>query len=429
MTRFRITLIATAVLAILFACNKDPDDTLLDTDGTAIGLPHLWRSSITDDGELSNTVIATAIIHDGNILVGSRKDGDRAILSLKASDGKVNWQWNDLLYLPSTPGLKDPLTVYAEGYHQNGGRMFFTYTGSSYCIELTTGTTFCKYKENLHRFDRNAGLNDTYFSSACNYEPVDEEKIYVGQVSSSEKSKLLLIPDYTPVDNPPVNARGYLTDITPFQANGNTYLAFGIENPYTDYTPSGWGLTELNLYNLTESKYEYSKVAINASKETRYIADLIYDKGSLYFQSANFIHRHDAFTGTEVWRVAIGSPPLLSNMILIENFLYSANEDRYLYCLDAKTGAVVWKVENTGTCTELSYLNGILYYLGGGDGLLHAVDANTGRHVWKVASPDLKKNSGAWFYGLCAAIPGVDGKRGVIVVTTGMNAYAYEAFR
>jgi outer membrane protein assembly factor BamB len=97
--------------------------------------------------------------------------------------------------------------------------------------------------------------------------------------------------------------------------------------------------------------------------------------------------------------------------------------------LDIHTGKLLWKEQNTGTCSELTYLNGVLYYLGGGDGLLHAVDAQTGKHLWKIPSPDLKINSGAWFYGVCTAVPGKNGSKGVVVATTGLNAYGYEAIR
>jgi outer membrane protein assembly factor BamB len=116
-------------------------------------------------------------------------------------------------------------------------------------------------------------------------------------------------------------------------------------------------------------------------------------------------------------------------MTLQNNRLYAACEDRFLYCLDTNTGQVLWKEQNTGTCSPISYLNGVLYYLGGGDGKLHAVDANTGKHLWKLNSPDVTKNSGTFFYGVCAAVPGKNGQKGKVIGTTGLNAYCFEAIR
>jgi hypothetical protein len=57
------------------------------------------------------------------------------------------------------------------------------------------------------------------------------------------------------------------------------------------------------------------------------------------------------------------------------------------------------------------------------------VDAQTGKHLLKVGSPDLGINSEAWFYGVCTAVPGKDGKKGVVVATTGLHAYGFEAIK
>ena len=412
------------------SCNKE-DNTILDSNGVAVKLPHLWKTSITDNGNLSYTGIATPIIYDEDkLLVGSTKNLDRAILSLNSSDGSVNWQWNDLLSLQSDPTYKDPIILYTETYHQNNGRLFFNYSTSSYCIELETGETEWKYKSFRARFSRNGGIDNMYFTSGANYDPIDEEKIYFGSMESSNEEQLLLIPEYTLAENPPVNAQGYVKYVRPFKKGGNTYLAFGIDNPSKNFTNEGRGLTELNLYNITQARYEYKKVLINPNRETFGLTHLIYGAPNLYFQSAHYIHSYEAMTGKENWRAFIaGDSPLLSAMLLADNKLFSACEDRFLYCIDANTGRQLWKEQNTGTCSELTYLNGVLYYLGGGDGLLHAVDAETGKHLWKVSSPDLNVNSGAWFYGVCVAVPGKNGSKGVVVATTGLNAYGYEAIR
>jgi outer membrane protein assembly factor BamB len=430
--KLKYCLVATILVLLfnLFSCDKE-DDIIMDKNGVAIKLPHLWKTSITDNADLSHAVVATPIIYDEDkLLIGSNKDSKRAIQSLNSKDGTMNWQWNDLLSLLSDPTYKDPITLYVESYHQNKSKLFFTYTGSSYCLNLAAGQTLWKYKQSLHRFDRNAGINNIYFTSGSTYEPIGEEKIYFGNMESSEKEQILLEPEYTRVDNPVGFNLGRITDMTPFKNDTDTYLAFGTENPYTDFTTKeGMGATELNLYNVTQNKYEYKKLVVNPSRETQVVVDLLYQSPNLYFQSSNYIHCVEAMTGVERWRAYIGSASLLSSMILVDNKLFSACEDRFLYCIDANTGRQLWREQNTGTCSELSYLNGVLYYLGGGDGLLHAVDAETGKHLWKVSSPDLKVNSGAWFYGVCVAVPGKNGGKGVVVATTGLNAYGYEAIR
>ena len=412
------------------SCDKE-ERIATDSNGVVLRRPHLWALPISKDGSIPNVAISTPIIYDvSNFLVGSEKDGQRSILSISANTGRVNWEWSDLQGLLYDPTYKDPIDIPRKAYHLNNNKFFFNYSTSSYCIDLTTGETLWKNKIERSRNSNNAGIDELYFSAGSEYEPPDEQKIYWGNINSSADEQLLLRPDYTEVPNPPENAQGYLNNMAPFKNNNDIYLAFGMENPYTDFTsPAGSGLTELNLYNLTQSRYEYKKVVINPQRETRVIGDLFYEAGTLYFQSSNYIHAYEAMTGQELWRVLIGPSPLTSRMILADNKLISACEDRVLYCVDTSTGRILWREENTGTCSELSYLNGIVYYLGGGDGLLHAVDAETGKHLWKISSPDLKRNSDAWFFGVCIAVPGEGGNKGVVVATTGLNAYAYEAIR
>lgn len=413
----------------VFSCNIEDDEVKIDSNGIVVKQPHLWKTSISNDGNLAQVVIATPIMYDGgHLLVGGNKNETRNIISLSSTDGSIDWQWNDLLSLQSDPNYPDPITIYAESYYKIDNKLFFTYTGSSYFLDLMKGTTIWKYKHFRHRFDRNSGIENTYFTTGSNYDPIDEEKIYYGDISSAEE-ELLLVPDYTKVLSPPVNAQGYVTSLRPFNKDGNRYIAFGVSNPAMDFTIEGLGLDELNLYDLTNNKYVYKKTVVNPARETFGISQMIYATSNLYFQSLNFVHCRDALTGEELWRTPVGDPPLLSTMILINEKLYFAGEDRFLYCIDAITGHLLWKEENTGTCSEMSHLNGVLYYLGGGDGLLHAVDAQTGKHLWKLKSPDLSINTGAWFYGSCTAVPAMNGEKGVVVATTGLHAYGYEAIK
>ena len=416
-------------LLLLCLSNCDKDDRIVtDSNGVVVRRPHLWATAISKNGAMHDISVWTPIIYnESNFLVGSEKDDQRSILSLSAQDGHVNWEWSDLQGLLSNPSYKDPISIFRRTYYQLDNKFFFNYSSSSYCIDLNTGQTLWKNKIQRARYSNNAGIDDLYFSAGAEYDPLGEEKIYWGNINSAADEQLLLRPDYTEVTNPPVNAQGYLNSMRPFKNGNDTYLAFGMENPYTDFTPAGSGFTELNLYNLTQSKYEYKKVVINPIRETRMISDLFYQSGILYFQSLNYIHGHEAMTGKELWRVYLGSYSGTSRMILADNRLFSACENGLLYCVDALTGIFLWREQNTVTCSELSYLNGVIYYLGGG--FLHAVDAGSGKHLWKIESPAVKDSSDEWFNGVCIAVPGQGADKGVVVATTGLNAYGYEAIR
>ncbi|NJN28126.1 MAG: PQQ-binding-like beta-propeller repeat protein [Cyclobacteriaceae bacterium] len=132
-------------------------------------------------------------------------------------------------------------------------------------------------------------------------------------------------------------------------------------------------------------------------------------------------------TGERIWSRSFkeGAP----NSIIADGILLSNNEDTYLYALDPDTGKELWKEKSSGTSSRMSYLNGVVYFTGGGDGLLHAVDVATGKHLWKLRSPDLDRNSGAWFKRRVSVIPGENGKRGKVITSSYLSAFCYEAAR
>ncbi len=418
------------ILLILVDCSScNNDENIYDNNGAVISRPYVWKTSITDDDKTTGGAIAIQLVYkEQNVVVSARKNGHRSLLSLNTATGNVNWQWDDLLSLITDPGVKDYIYIEGNTSYLKENLLFFTYSTSSYCIDLSTGQTYWKYKIRRSRPSINSGLNDSYFSTGSNYDIEEDAKIYTGNILSPVEEQLLLTPDYTSVAKAVLAGR--MMDISSINKDGIDYLIFAIENPTREFTPAGWGLTELNLYNLTEKKYVYKKVAINPIKDTRAAGDITYQAPNLYFQSSKYILSYNAMTGVENWRTYLGSAPLLSNMLLAENKLFSACEDdNYLFCLDATTGSILWKIHNTGTCSPISYLNGVLYFLGGGDGLLHAVEAATGKVLWKIKSLDVNTNSAAYFYGSVNAMPGKNGGRGVVVATSGLNAYAYEAAR
>jgi outer membrane protein assembly factor BamB len=418
--RYTASIIANCLLFIASCSCSDLDDPVFDENGVAIGLHHLWKSPITNNNELAKEFVVTPIIYDEtNVLIGGNSDGEKTILSLNANTGQLNWKWVDAV------GLIDN-----KAYHFNNDLLFFNFNSRSFCIKLTSGTTLWEYESERERPGNNAGIDDIYFSAGSNkrngfLEPASEENIYFGKMDSSDEEQLLLQPKYTPVDFQTFN--GALNSLKAFRKDGKAYLAFGIQNPSAEAAPLQRGRTELNLYNITEGKIVYEKIAIDPDGYTESIADIFYQAPNLYFRSSKFIHSYDAMTGEEVWRTPVGNETLPSGMILADNKLFTMWDGHSLYCIDASTGNLLWELPTAGILSEPSYLSGILYFVSGGD--LHAVEGATGKQVWKISSLDLVKDPGAWFQGVCIAVPGVNGEKGVVVATTGLNAYAYEAAR
>jgi outer membrane protein assembly factor BamB len=151
----------------------------------------------------------------------------------------------------------------------------------------------------------------------------------------------------------------------------------------------------------------------------------------IYHTANHRVICHDILTGAKKWETDVGSGRgfIFSPLIVAENRLYANSDNGFLHCINLDTGNVIWEIRTSGSSSKLGYINGVIYFVGGGDGKLHAVEAATGNYLWKLESPDLGKDKWAYFTGLCAVIAGKSGEKGKIVVLTGLNAYCYEAER
>jgi outer membrane protein assembly factor BamB len=414
----KICLVLLSILLFNTSCHKE-EDTILDSNGVAVKLPSLWNTSISDDGKLAQVIIQDAIVYDGNnALVGGNKNGDRSIISINGESGSKNWEWSDLLGLLKNPSYKDPFYIYQDSYELVNNQLLFTYSTSTYYLDLQKGVTNWKHKVELARDFPITSLGNVYYTTGKKYyyDTNEPMRIYRGLVKPEQIEQVYLTPNYT--------TYGDINSIKAFSYQGDTLLYVAFNEPLEGISKARG--SDMALYNTTKNKWIYDKKELEEGA-----IHPIYKDNYVYYMggSGTTIRCNDIFTGNDRWMARTGSIPLTSRLLLADGRIYAACEDRILYCIDANTGSIIWKEANTGTCSNLSYLNGILYYLGGGDGLLHAVDTATGKHLWKLKSPDLSTNSGAWFYGTCVAVPGKDGKKGTVIATTGIHAYGYEAIR
>ena len=136
----------------------------------------------------------------------------------------------------------------------------------------------------------------------------------------------------------------------------------------------------------------------------------------LYFGSSvdGRIHCQDLNTGKDVWTFFTMAPVRLAPMVVKER-VYVGSDDGWVYCLDAASGSVVWKLRagpnderilargrmvsrwpvRTGVLVD----NGIAYFGAGvfphENVYLYAVDAITGKIIWKndaISQQDAGRN-------------------------------------
>ncbi|MBO0953296.1 outer membrane protein assembly factor BamB family protein [Fibrella forsythiae] len=412
---------------LCFSCHKE-EDTLLDAAGVIVKLPQQWKVPISDDGELAEVIVKAPIVYNrSQVLVGGNLSKQRSLISVDALSGQLTWQWQDLLTLARNPGYPDPIYFYAGGYHLYNGKFFFPFADNAYTIALTEGKTYQKYQSSFYRSIIAGGIGNLYFTSGrpSSQLQTSPEALYIGDLSVAKPETPLLVPNYSQVAKMWFNGYGMIRAITPFMAQGDTLLNLLCYDRVLDQEPLQHR-TFSALYNLSKRTWVYDRVVLNEGGTQGAWSATLHGQ-YMYFSSMRELYCFEVMTGKRVWTRFFSES--FSSLLIAEGKLYGNNGDRFTYCFDPVTGRQLWKEQSSGSSTSLTYLNGVLYFLGGGDGKLHAIDASTGKHLWRMESPDLKQNSGAWFYGICVAVPGQGGSKGRVVATTGLNAYGYEAIR
>ena len=239
-------------------------------------------------------------------------------------------------------------------------------------------------------------------------------------------------PRYDTIGRAPfeqTQSNGIVYYTVPFLNGTDTLLLLAFVDPFLpDYQlREGYA-----LYNLTKHKWIYDRAEyLGVTRSNINFYPIIYNH-KIYSVYSNGILCHDLMTGAKKWQTDVGSSAGFGfgGIIIEENRLYANSNDGYLYCFDLETGSLIWKIRSSGSSTKMSYLNGVIYFVGGGDGKLHAVEAATGKYLWRLESPDKAANKNAYFQSsLCAVVPGKNGAKGKVVVLTGLNAYCYEAER
>jgi outer membrane protein assembly factor BamB len=411
-----------------FSCGKEEALITKDANGVVTGRPHIWAVPTSDDGQKCATnFVATEVSYDNDILVSARKSNQKIARMLNLSDGSTKWEWSNFIEQRDYFSIKNPC-------YQNKD-LIWQADFWNYRIDLSNGKTKWKNAFLQHNGTYALDLQDNY---ACvnNYNkdgsiPVDSGGI-IAIVSKSNGlvlSKITL--SYDTLNILPFsqsNRLGSISFINTWNYQGDVMILV----TYGDPPLKDWLFRDyIGLYNYTKKVWVYTKVLLTEPTQWGASNVPIVVSNRIYHTANHQVICHDILTGKKIWQTDVGTGKgfIFSPLIVTENRLYANSDDGYLHCINLDTGNVIWTIRSSGSSSKLNYINGVIYFVGGGDGKLHAVEAATGNYLWKIESPDLGKDKWAYFTGLCAVIAGEKGGKGKIVVLTGLNAYCYEAER
>ncbi len=411
-----------------FSCGKEEVLITKDANGVVTGRPHIWATSTSDDGQKCAThFVTTEASFDNDILISARKNNQKIARMLNLSNGATKWEWNDFIEQRDYLEIRNPC-------YQNKD-LIWQADYWNYRIDLSNGKTKWKNAFQQHNGTYALDLQDNY---ACinNYNkdgsiPVDSGGV-ISIISKSDglvSSKIILSYDTLGIlPFSESNRLGGISFINAWNYQGNLMILV----TYGDPPLKNWLFRDyIGLYNYTKKEWVYTKVLLTEPTQWGASNVPVIVNNKIYHTANHQIICHDILTGEKAWQTDVGAGKgfIFSPLLVAENRLYANSDDGYLHCINLENGNIIWKLRTSGSSSKLDYTNGVIYFVGGGDGKLHALEASTGNYVWKLESPDLSKDKFAYFTGICVVLKSINGQKGKIIVTTGLNAYCYEAER
>lgn len=415
-----ISIIIISSFLLTASCSKEEAlKVKTDSAGIIISIPYQWKQGIHLSTPVSNSGLAAAIYYKGNIVIPVSDGGTKRLLAMiNSKNGEFIWKWDDR-YVPTE---YEDITYYFQYNnlltYQNGTR--------SYCINLDNGTTHWKHRGDTVFDIRIFTDRDEYYfmiGKIVNHQGYIEYPIYRFDINTGNFSEFISA-NYSADYIAPDNMIGATCNINKVPGNDSLYSI-----TYAEPLPN-WNVNSfLGLYNQYSKKWVYDrKLMAKPTQNTSVFTPPQIYNGKVYANCGYDIVCHDIATGKQLWTRDFGADFMFSGFIIVENKLIGSCENQMLYCINPDNGTIIWQTKGSGTSSRLAYLNGIVYFIGGGDGKLHAVEVSTGKTVWLL---DANSIDGTIFasYNPVFVFPAADGKPARVIALTLSNAYCFEAYR
>ena len=286
-------------------------------------------------------------------------------------------------------------------------------------MNLNTGKTQWKITQPASQFSLTEGnLDEGYMLQD---HPDDGDKYPGFKIYDLEngKQKDKIIPKFINVSSRNVSGElGSIFSVVAVNLENQKNLLVSFAEPINEHTNKGF----LGLYNYEDKVWVYDRKLIN---ESFGIGNLKIHNNKAYCLTGDTINCLSILDGNILWKRGFKGNFVFGGFMLDNGTLYCAAEGDGYYALDAETGAIKWKGERApGTSSRMVVLNGVLYYINGGDGRLWALDAATGKTLWRLKSPD-----GYSFKREINVMQGDGERKGYVLTSTWHGACAYEAER
>ncbi|MBK7339735.1 MAG: PQQ-binding-like beta-propeller repeat protein [Saprospiraceae bacterium] len=404
------------IIAIIFSglflgcgCNKEELPSRILDNGVVIEKPYIWWNKEEEHDQSIKTI---GHFYNGSFLCESHQNGISYLSLTNAKNGKISWKWN---------GYRNSNDLSID-FPYSYDRYLYILSGSprTYCLDFNSGKEIWSKTWDKAIFYKSSGYKDEVYVLQDHADGVDEYPGFYILDLNTGVVKDKIIPMYKFKNKNVINEFGSIRGVQRIDTLNEIYYLIS----YTESIDSKSSYPRISLYNYSNKKwiFEYKPlITIDPGAQ----GSLCVVNNKIYHSLGNSIVCHDLWSGDSLWSQEFKGGFLFGEYMIDNGTLYCAAEGDGYYALDAETGAIKWKGERApGTSSRMVVLNGVLYYINGGDGRLWALDAATGKTLWRLKSPD-----GYSFKREINVMPGDGERKGYVLTSTWHGACAYEAER
>ncbi len=414
-----ILIIILSSFILTTSCSEDDiPNNETDENGIIVSMSYIWKRSLHLSAPVSNSGIAPIYYNNNFVSPITNGSNNRLLAMINSTNGDILWQWDDR-YQPETEYMD------ISYFYQFNNLLTYNTGGRNYCINLDNGATHWKIRRDTSFDVRiNPYVDGNYFtySTIINNDSNKEQIAYKGNIQTGELTDFLhanLSSDYIS----PIGIGGiiYITQIP----NKENLLLVTYAEPLPNWEVNSF----FGLYNTQTEEWVWDRKLLSPPtvNTSVFTPPQIYD-GKAYANVGKKLVCHDLDTGEQIWSKQFTQDFMFSGFIIEENKIIASNENETLYCLNLENGSTIWTAEGSGTSSRLAYLNGIVYFSGGGDGKLHAVDISNGKKVWKLNASNIDKSIFA-SYNPVYVLPAEGNKPARVFAHTLGSVVCFEAYQ
>lgn len=371
-------------ILLLYGCKGEELGIEYPVAKEELPIPVVWQIPLNEDTIFRFSIPAQYYNH--GILFSEQNSAGVLPMHMRyvnSETGAFIWETNSAFETDCT----NPAYIFGSGSYVYNNFYATVCNSDPRVVDLSAGTTLWHYECPKGRFPNITHMNNILFCvQLTGFNPFSSGSIVKTDITTGVWDTIFTI------DTVDAFSVGIYPPAAEINANNDTLIYF--QNRQYRVLPYE-GKIDLYGYNITKDTLIWKVENIDPQGNSSIFPPYIYED-KLFFKGAYTMFCVDTKTGNIIWEkqfTGYGEDLLYGNILLEDNKLIVKTSYESIYALEPNTGNVIWKNEMAGaTPTDMEYFNGVIYYGSFGDLKLHAIDINDGKQLWEMESPNRNAN-------------------------------------